>query len=197
MDEDTTAPRVGQAIRFLREGKNLSLRELSQSSSLSVNAISKIERGDNSPTVASLHKIASSLGVYITDFFTERPNQTTIFTPRHNALRIQVAGLQISGLGNGMPNQKLEPYRITIEPGVGTTTEPFSHSGEEFVHCLEGELIYHVGNEQYKLRPGDNLLYKASQLHSWENKSQQKATIITVFEIDQTQPLPHRLLHEG
>jgi transcriptional regulator with XRE-family HTH domain len=195
--DDNDAPYAGQAIRSLRVGKNLSLRDLSQECGLSINAISKIERGDNSPTVSSLQKIASALGVHITDFFTERPNQATIFTPRHNAMRIQGDGFLIAGLGNGMPNQKLEPFRITIEPDVGTTTSPASHSGEEFVHCIEGELDYFVGNQQYLLKPGDSLLYKASQPHSWQNDTQNKATIIMVFEIDQTQPLPHRLLNEG
>ena len=195
--EDTSALNVGQAIRFLREGRNQSLRDLSQVCGLSVNAISKIERGDNSPTVASLQKISSALGVQVTDFFTERPNQATIFTPRQNAMRIQGDGFMIAGLGNGMPNQKLEPFRITIEPGVGTTTDPASHSGEEFVHCVEGNLKYLVGKQQYLLKPGDSLLYKASQPHSWQNDSQEKATIIMVFEIDLAKSLPHRLRNEG
>jgi transcriptional regulator with XRE-family HTH domain len=195
--EDISAPYVGQAIRSLREGKNRSLRDISQECGLSINAISKIERGDNSPTVASLQKISFALGVHITDFFTESPIQATIYTPKQNAMHIQGDGFLIAGLGNGMPNQKLEPFRITIEPGVGTTTDPASHSGEEFVHCVEGELKYHVGNQQYLLKPGDSLLYKASQPHCWQNDSQKKATIIMVFEIDLTQSLPHRLLNEG
>jgi transcriptional regulator with XRE-family HTH domain len=195
--EAVNSPYVGQAIRSLREGKNLSLRELSQECGLSINAISKIERGETSPTVASLQKISSALGVHITDFFTERPNQTTVFTPRHNAMHMQGEGYLIAGLGNGMPHQKLEPFRITIKPGVGTTSYPAVHFGEEFVHCIDGELRYFVGNQSYLLKPGDSLLYKASQPHSWQNDSSKKATIIMVFEIDQTQPLPHRLLNES
>jgi len=73
--EDSSEFHVGLAIRSLREGKNLSLRQISQASGLSINAISKIERGDNSPTVASLHKIASALGVHITDLFIQTQDQ--------------------------------------------------------------------------------------------------------------------------
>ena len=96
--EDTSSLNVGLAIRFLRGGKNQSLRDLSQACGLSVNAISKIERGDNSPTVASLQKISSALGVQVTDFFTESPNQATIFTPRQNAMLIQGDGFMITVL---------------------------------------------------------------------------------------------------
>lgn len=189
-------PYVGRAIRTLREGQQLSLRDLSQQCGLSVNAISKIERSEASPTVASLHKISIALGVHITDFFTEKPNQTVVFTPRLNAMRIQGNGLLIEQLGNGIQNQNLEPFRMVIEPGVGNTSDPAAHSGEEFVHCIEGELEYHVSNHKYLLKPGDSLLFKASQPHSWQNRSNKTAKIITLFEIDQSQPLPHRLLNE-
>ena len=96
-----------------------------------------------------------------------------------------------------MPIQKFEPFLITIEPGVGTSTDPASHSWEVFVHCIEGNLRYFIGTQQYRLKPGDSLLYKASQPHSWQNDSLEKATIIMVFEIDLTKSLPHRLLNEG
>lgn len=190
-------PYVGTAIRTLREGQQLSLRDLSQQCGLSVNAISKIERSEASPTVASLHKISIALGVHITDFFTEKPNQTVVFTPRSNAMRIQGDGLLIEGLGSGIQNQNLEPFRMAIEPGVSTTSDPVAHSGEEFVHCIDGELEYIIGSQKYLLKPGDSLLFKASQPHSWQNSGKKTARIIILFEIDQTQPLPHRLPNDG
>lgn len=60
---------VGQRIRRLREQRQLSLRALARLCGLSTNAISLIERGENSPTVSSLHALATALGVSITDFF--------------------------------------------------------------------------------------------------------------------------------
>jgi transcriptional regulator with XRE-family HTH domain len=60
---------VGQRIKEIRRTKALSLRALAELSNLSTNAISLIERGDNSPTVSSLHSLAKALGVPITAFF--------------------------------------------------------------------------------------------------------------------------------
>ncbi len=45
-------PNVGQRIRTIRERQRLSLRALAERSGLSFNAISLIERGENSPTVS-------------------------------------------------------------------------------------------------------------------------------------------------
>ena len=188
-------PNVGHAIRSLRERQNLSLRDLSKRCGLSINAISKIERGENSPTVASLHKLASALGVHITSFFTEEPNQITVFTQRNNTMRIQGEGILIEGLGSGLPNQKLEPFCLTIGPGEDNLNDPASHSGEEFVHCFKGELEYQVGDESYLLKRGDSLFFKASQPHCWRNNENIPAKVILVFEADQAQPVPHR--HHG
>lgn len=194
--EETSVPNVGQAIRSFREERKFSLRDLSERCGLSINAISKIERSDASPTVASLHKLASALGVHITDFFTDKPNMTTVYTPKYNTMRIQGDGTLIEGLGSGLPNQKLEPFRMSIEPKMSNNSDPVSHSGEEFVHCLDGELEYIVGNQKYHLKPGDSLLFKASQSHSWNNNGEKAAKIILIFEIDQNHPLPHHLLNE-
>jgi transcriptional regulator with XRE-family HTH domain len=194
---DANIPYVGHAIRSFREAQKLSLRDLSRQCGLSITAISKIERGEASPTVASLHKISTALGVHITDFFTKQPNQTIVFTPRLNAMRIQGDGLLIEGLGSGIQNQKLEPFRMAIEPGVRTTSDPASHSGEEFVHCMEGDLEIHVGNQIFQLKPGDSLLFKASQPHSWQNNGKILAIILLVFESDHTQPVAHRLYNES
>jgi transcriptional regulator with XRE-family HTH domain len=185
-------PNVGRSVRSLRDHKKMSLRELSELCGLSVNAISKIERGENSPTVASLHKLASALNVPITDFFKERSSQNIVFTQGTAGVKIQGDGVRIEGLGGGISNQQLEPFRMVIDPQASTTNDLASHSGEEFVYCLEGELEYVIGRQRFHLKPGDSLLFKASQPHGWQNSGELPAVVLLVFESDQAQPVPHR-----
>lgn len=78
-------PSVGLMIRHLRNKQELSLRDLSDLSGLSINAISKIERGENSPTVASLHQLASALEVYITELFQQDIHQFKVFVKKEDA----------------------------------------------------------------------------------------------------------------
>ena len=70
---ESLQPDVGQALRTLREQRGLSLRALAEKSGLSFNAITRIEHGENSPTVASLHLLADALNVPITAFFLDKP----------------------------------------------------------------------------------------------------------------------------
>ncbi len=178
-------PNVGQRIRNLREREGLSLRALSERCGLSINAISQIERGENSPTVSSLHRLASALNVPITDFFHDEEKQVAVFVKYNSGLMAQSDGIIMESLGIGLLNQQLEPFRIQIQPGKGNSNDPITHSGEEFVHCLEGEIDYCVGDRIFHLVQGDSLLFEATQPHAYLNSSQNPATILLVFQSSQ------------
>ena len=186
-------PNVGHAIRSIRERKGLSLRTLSTLSGLSANAISKIERGENSPTVSSLHSLSSALGVTVTAFFKSGESQTVAKIDKKSTVQIQEDGLVIEGLGGGLPHQQFEPFLMTVDPGKTNIAAPAIHSGEEFIHCLEGIIKYKVGEQEFQLRPGDNLHFKASELHSWHNPGKTPAKFLVIFQIDHSQPVPHRI----
>ena len=81
----STEPQVGEKRKTLRARKELSLRELSDQSGLSFNAISKIERGENPPTVVPLHKIAAVLEVHIPDLFRNEIQRFAVFVKSENS----------------------------------------------------------------------------------------------------------------
>ena len=173
---------VGGTIRMLRQRKGLSLRALAELSGLSTNAISRIERGENSPTVATLRQLANGLDVLVIDFFKDETEGNTVFVRREQRSRSQSMGGLIESLGSGLPEQNLEPFMITVDPTTGSTEDPYTHPGEEFVHCLEGTIEYRVGNQLFQLRSGDSLLFKADQPHCFRNPSDEIATILLVLQ---------------
>jgi transcriptional regulator with XRE-family HTH domain len=173
---------VGSRIRSLRKRKGLSLLALSQQSGLSPNAISRIERGENSPTVSSLRRLANGLDVSVIDLFKEEKTATTVFVKGDNRSRTRAAGATIESLGSGLPEQGLEPIWITIEPGSGSTNDTVTHPGEEFVLCLEGCVEYRVADRLYKLEPGDSLFFKAGQPHCFYNPTDNAAVILLVLQ---------------
>ena len=167
---------------MLRAQRGLSLRELAEQCSLSFNAISRIERGENSPTVSTLHLLANALKVPITAFFEDGHEEATIFVRRDRRLRSDANGISMESLGTGLRGQQLEPFRVTVEPGAGNANEPIMHGGEEFVHCLEGMINYRVNDETYHLEAGDSLLFEATQPHCFENPWDTAAQLLIVFQ---------------
>jgi len=190
-------PNVGLKLRQLRERQGLSLRALAQQCGLSINAISRIERGDSSPTVSSLHLLASALKVPITAFFEESADQTTVLVRRDHRLRSQAQGIMMESLGIGLPNQQIEPFLVTVEAGAGSSKEPITHAGEEFVYCMEGAVAYRVNNQIYELAAGDSLLFEASQPHCFYNASGRSTILLLIFQTADGRQLPGRYHMEG
>jgi transcriptional regulator with XRE-family HTH domain len=172
---------VGQRIRALRERQELSLRALAARCDLSINAISQIERGENSPTVASLHQLAGALGVSITELFRGDHEHAVVFIPAAARLSTESNGVRMESLGIGLPYQQLQPFLVTIEPGAGSADQPVLHEGEEFVYCLVGKIEYRIGPETYHLDAGDTLLFDSSRPHSFFNGATQPASCLLIF----------------
>ena len=186
-------PNVGLRLRSLREQQGLSLRALAERCGLSINSISQIERGENSPTASSLHRLATALNVPITDLFQEEARQTIVFVKLDQGLRSQSSGVVMESLGIGLHNQQLEPFRITVQPGIGNTEDPISHSGEEFIHCLEGEIEYWIGDQIFRLKQGDSLLFDATQGHAYYNPTQNPAKVLMVYKVIRDRSLVQQL----
>jgi transcriptional regulator with XRE-family HTH domain len=176
-------PQVGARIRSFRAGRGLSLRVLARRSGLSTNAISLIERGENSPTVSSLHRLATALNVPITAFFEDVRDQATIVVRREARLRSGSSGITMESLGIGLSNQSLAPFLVSVEPGDGNADAPSSHPGEELVYVVSGQMDYQVAGETFRLRPGDSLLFEASQPHAMINAGSDPGVVILVFEV--------------
>jgi uncharacterized cupin superfamily protein len=87
----------------------------------------------------------------------------------------------MENLAEGLSNQCMEPFLVTLQPGAGTGADPVVHLGEEFVFCLEGEIEYRVAGQAYHLKAGDSLTFQANQPHCWCNLGDSPAKLLLVF----------------
>jgi transcriptional regulator with XRE-family HTH domain len=188
---------VGSRLRSIREQQGLSLRAVAQRCGLSINAISQIERGTSSPTVFTLQRLASALDVPITDFFLDEGRQMVVMVKRGQGMRARGDGILMESLGSGLFDQRLEPFRMRIEPGVENLGDPVSHPGEEFVHCIEGRLEYYIGGSHYQLEQGDSLLFDATQEHAYRNPWSKAATILVIFQTSSSRQQVQKVHLEG
>lgn len=184
---------VGRRIRQIREAQGLSLKALAARCQLSLNAISRIERGDSSPTVSSLHRLAAALDVPITDFFGSDRGQSSVLLRRADRLRTRGEGAMLESLGSGLPGQRLAPFLLTLLPGAASSPQPIQHAGEEFALCVAGEVDYSVGERQHRLEAGDTLLFHADQPHLCRNNGLEQATVLFVIRAPEEES---RLCHQ-
>ena len=180
-----------QRLKAHRERQKMSLRALAAKSGLSINAISRIERGDSSPTVASLARLAEALGMPIGAFFEAPPGPTGAVLRRDRRPRTEAEGVVLESLAAGLPGQAFEAYMLTLEPGASCLPSTVAHRGQEFLLCLQGAVICQVAEETHPLASGDSLLFQASRPHQCRNDGRGFATLLLVHECQPQDRSPH------
>lgn len=178
---------VGRNLRDLRNRRGLSLRALAERSGLNVNTLSLVENGKSSPSVGTLQQLAQALGVPITIFFeTEQVEKRVVYTPAEQRPFAVFGSTQMQNLGKDLAGKVVQPFVVTLQPGMGSGDRMIVHTGHEFVYCLEGSIQYQIGQEEFILQKGDSIVFEAHLPHCWENKGEEVAQILlTLYPTDE------------
>jgi transcriptional regulator with XRE-family HTH domain len=164
---------VGRRLRELRTKRGLSIRSLAEMSDLNFNTLSLIENGKSSPSVSTLQQLSMALGIPIAAFFELAvAPRNVLFQKSGQRPKAEFNHGLIEDLGSGLTLGEGVPLLITLKPGADSGPTAISHTGEEFVYCLEGCLHYTVGSQVYVLETGDSLIFEAHLPHCWGNRSQ-------------------------
>lgn len=173
---------VGARLRALREERGLSIRSLAVRSRLAVNTLSLIENGKTSPSVSTLQQLARAMDIPITAFFTIAPSRHSIvFSAAGERPRVEFAQGTLEDLGTGIAERAIEPLLITLEPDAGSGDDAIVHTGQEFVYCLAGRIIYTIADKNYTLMPGDSLLFEAHLPHRWHNPDDTPSRVLLIL----------------
>jgi transcriptional regulator with XRE-family HTH domain len=161
---------VGKRLQALRLEMGLSQRALAEMSGLNFNTLSLIENEKTSPNVSTLQQLASTMGVPITIFFeavTERDQ--VVFQKVDERQKTSFPHGSIEDLGGGMALGEATPLLLILDPLASSEIGSISHTGQEFIYCLEGQLSVSIGDEDYVLEPGDSLIFGAHMAHHYDN----------------------------
>jgi transcriptional regulator with XRE-family HTH domain len=173
---------VGNKLRTVREERGLSQRELAQRAGVSTNAISLIERDENSPSVATLQSLATALNVKMSYFFDDHEPTPVLHVKAKNRPVISSKGVNIEGLDGKLNYQEMEPFLISLKPNSGSGERQVVHTGHELVYCLSGSVEYLIDGRVYALEQGDFLLFEAHLPHLWRNVTDEDAAIMLVLQ---------------
>jgi transcriptional regulator with XRE-family HTH domain len=155
--------RIGARIRDLRMDRNLTLDALARQADVSRAMLSRIERGESSPTAQLLNKVCGGLGVTLSTLFaaTEAQNsplsrraaQPTWRDPATNYLRRTVSP-------PGTASQ-VDITEIEFPPAATVTfdSQRFTNA-DQHIWVLDGTLELELGDDLYRLETGDCLMMR-------------------------------------
>lgn len=171
---------VGNQIRMLREQRKLSQQALASNSGISRNTLSLIERGQTSPTVNTLKRLAGALSVDINAFFQPFEEANIVLTKADQRPHILLDHGAMADLGLGMHEQLVTPLLLQLEAGA-RSGQPLTHDGQDFIFCLSGEILYLVNKRGYMLEPGDSLFFDGHLPHGFRNTGTEAASLLIIL----------------
>jgi transcriptional regulator with XRE-family HTH domain len=177
---------LGPQIRELRKTRRLTLTDLARRTGLSIGHLSQVERGLSTPTIRQLQQISAAMDVQIGWFFRTDPpaedaeSAVVVRAARRQTLRIGELGITDELLVPNLEGQ-LEMMMCTIQPGMGSGDEPYSHDGEEAGFLLAGELDLWVDDRRYHLKAGDSFAFASTRPHRYRNPGPTAAQVIWVI----------------
>lgn len=160
---------IGKKIKQLRTKKNMTIKNLSDITGLSVGFISNVERDINSPTISSIQKICQALDTNISDLFSI-VESGSIVTRKEDRRRL-VTAKDAKTIYEMFPlhNKKLRPSCIVVEPGADYGETPQGHDGDEICIVMKGSIEIQAGEDTYVLNEGDCIYIDANVPHRFRN----------------------------
>ena len=160
--------RLAASLREARKARGLSLDGVAKLSGVSRSMVSQIERGESSPTVATLWNLTQALQVDFAGLLEGRP------TPGIEVMRAEAAPI-IAGRGHNLVIRILSPaeavgehevYDLTFGAEGELVSDPHSPGCREQVTVIDGHIRIVSGDEETRIGPGDTARYPADRPHA-------------------------------
>ena len=175
------APTIGDGIRRERLRRGLTLAQLASQVSLTVSALSQIERGASDPSISSLRRIASAFGIPMFQFLVgtdrreivvRRDHRTKLTFP-DRVLEYELVSADTIG--------EFEVLSLTLTPGGASGPVASPHSSEECSIVLKGRVAAEVAGRTYELEAGDSIKIHRELPHRFLNVGPGDAEVIIII----------------
>lgn len=170
--------KISTTLKSLRQAKNWSLDTASKKTAVSKAMLGQIERGESSPTIATLWKIASGFETSFSYFLEDlspsyehvihRTGNLKQMHPQDEKIRVMTIFPYDKELG-------FEVFIIELLPGCQHISPPHQSGVIEHLVVSEGEIEVLVNNTWHSFKKNEGFRFKADQSHGYRNISNTKA----------------------
>ena len=168
---------IGAKIRGTRLAQGLTIAQVAEASGLTKGFISRIERDETSPSVATLLTICQVLSLPVGSLFEPPENEVIHF---EDAPLINMGGLNaLERLLTPRNESRVQLLRSLLEPGASGGAEFYTINCDiEVLHVLRGEMVMRFPQGDSTLRTGDTMTLVGREPHSWSNTSTSQTEVI-------------------
>jgi XRE family transcriptional regulator, regulator of sulfur utilization len=165
--------RLAANLRHLREARGLTQEQAARLAGIPRATWGHLETGSANPTLAVLDKVATAIQVPIEELTAEPRSIGRLYPRGALAARRQGDGLVQQLLPDSIPGMVMDRMEIPSQgriPGV-----PHMPGTREYFTCEAGEVVVAVAGERFTVGPGDVLVFRGDQRHSYTNPGTRRA----------------------
>jgi transcriptional regulator with XRE-family HTH domain len=179
---------IGARLSQLRQERAWTLQQASRQTGVSASALSKIERNELSPTIATLQRVARGYEMDLVDLLADREAPRSLAGRRSVTRASGGRAYQSNSCANtllcaDLIDKKMTPIRsrVTARKPSDYGSWPVSDA-EIFLTVVGGTVVVHSQiYEPLTLQAGDCLYYDASTPHIWLSEGPEDAEVIWVL----------------
>ena len=144
-------PTLGLNLRDLRNHRGWTLKEMSEKSGIPVSTLSKVEHDRLTLTYDKLLQLSQKLQIRMSELFAEGEPAGESVTARRSigrqddSVRVTTPNYDYYYLCTELRRKRMIPVLTRIRAkSLGEFGDLVRHSGEEYVHVLEGQVLVHT-----------------------------------------------------
>ncbi len=165
---------LGQRLKALRAETGMTLEDLSQRSGVSRSMLSTIERGEKSPTLPIIVRIATGFGLSLSNLLGAEPDTSSVSVIRrgeHLTFRDAQTGFERLVLSPEHLDNGVEFVLHRLPPGRSTGLLPaYASPTEKYLAVAEGQLTAYVDDRPHVLKAGDSMHFEVKSPYRFVNE---------------------------
>jgi Predicted transcriptional regulators len=178
-------PPLERRIASLRQERNWTLKDASEATGVSASTLSKIERGDLSPTITTLQKIANGFGLDVIQLLAGQ-QEVPRLVGRRSITRARSGSVHRSPtcinevMCHDLKHKRMTPLCTTVSARSVSDYKTWPRTDAEiFLFVVKGTLVVNSRlYEPIELGEGDAMYYDASTEHIWTTQGPEDAVVL-------------------
>ena len=176
------ARHLGQRIRELRVRRNWTQDALAERAGVSKAMLSKVERGENNPTLVVAAKIAAALGLTMSQLIGADERRRALRLPKEQRVSFLDPATGIERrLFPAFGSSAIDIVQIVVPAGASSgDLAPHLMPVEYYLLVEQGSVRFTIDDEMYDLTAGDAFYFMGDAPHRFDNLGDDDARYICV-----------------
>lgn len=179
---DDLAARLAANVRQLRQARGLTQQQMAKLSRLPRATWANLESGAANPTLTVLHGVAVALQVPLEELVAKPRAEAKHYPKGSLPSRVRGAISVSSLLPDSVPGMLLE--RIQLPAGERLVGVPHTPGTREYLTCEVGLIELVASGEAFRVEPGDVVVFRGDQRHSYANLGREPAVGYSVVMLE-------------